>query len=1159
MRPKLVRFQSINQGQAHSCRSLYIAVYYMFKRINIGTKITALVLTLVALAIVAISAIAYVLVTDSLQKHYVAHLSAVNQFKKSRIDDYFAQVDASLTNLSQSIIKDSIGMESGFPPSSGDTLSAAGAASLDNFIEQNPRIHHLYVVTPTGRVTYASARADKKQDESFYDPEGQIIKHALQGQYYSGIHQKDSQLFLYAGMPLKTSGNVLLARVEVDAVFRISNDSTGLGATGETVVGRAHKDKIVFLNPLRHASGQVLSDNTENGGPMQRALKVTSGTTLDTDYRGAPVLASWDFIPGLNWGVVTKIDTQEINARFDALFGRFLIAGALILVLSLVVSLIFSRFLIESLLTLRDTLTQLGKGILPTKTSKNGKDEIGQMGEAIDQLVQALRRTANFAHKIGEGAYDTDFTPLSNEDTLGNALLNMRDSIQNAEKRDAERNWIVTGVAETGEILRSHNNLEELGNEVIAYVANKIDAIQGAFYVVDDEGTDNTLITMRASYAYNKKKNLRAEFRMAEGLVGQAAVEQDTLLRTEIPYDYVTVTSGLLGDQRPEALLIVPLITNERVYGVLEFASFKKFSSRDIKFVEEISLITARTVFNIKVNERTRKLLSESQTMSNELQEQQEVLRQNAEEMQSTQEELQRTNSELANQVQEVERTQNRMASLLVNASEVITIYEEDGHIRYISPSVERIFGYQPDEMIGQSDMQHIQGEGIKVFSNMFTTLIGNPKESVTVQYIYETKHAGEVWVEATGTNLISDPAVRGIIVNSRDITEKKRAEQEERMRSKMQALSENSPDLITRMNREGTFFYINPTIETYTGKEPAHFLNKNLEESGLGESIVEEWKKVLYEVGATKHKVSREIDFPSEVGDRVMNVNAIPEFDEDQKLESVLVVSHDITDRKLIELEIQNKNRKIHDSLNYASRIQEAILPDTRIIKQAFPESFIYYKSRDTVSGDFPWFVQQGDDIFIAAVDCTGHGVPGALISLIGYFLLNDIVKSRGVTDPGIILDQLDEGVTQTLRQDSEDAKTKDGMDIALCRVNKNQLQYAGAHRSLYFMQQGEMVEIKGDKFPIGGGIYKNQTNFTTHTIEVKKEDGVYFCSDGFPDQFGGPDNRKFGPKRTRKLIQEQHPLPMAQVYKNFANVWENWRGEERQTDDVLMIGIKF
>ena len=1137
----------------------------MFRKINIGSKITALVLIVVALAVVTISFIAHRLVTDSIQNQYVTHLSTITKFKKERIEDYFGRAEASLSAISQAIIADSLGRATttsvllGLDTETAEEIDKPNDQKVAALVGQNPHIHHIYVVTATGRITYASEQSSKQAGESFYDPEGQIISNSLDGTYYSGVHEQKGRKFLYLGMPLASRSEVLLAQVEIEPAFAIANDSIGLETTGETVLGRSFKGKMIFLNPLRHQAGQVVSDDGQSGGPMQRALEATSGATRGIDYRNEPVIASWDYIPRLNWGVVTKIDTSEVEAQFNVLFQRFLIAGGIILLLALAVSLIFSRFLIDSLLSLRDTFALLGKGILPDKVVRRGEDEIGQMGEATDHLVQALRRTANFAHKIGEGAYDTEFTPQSDQDTLGNALLNMRDSIQNAEKRDTERNWIVTGVAEVGEILRSHNDLEALGNEVIAYVAKKINAIQGAFYVVDDENEEGTLINMRASYAYNKQKHLKAQFRMAEGLVGQAAIEQDTLVRTEIPYDYVTVTSGLLGDQRPEALLIVPLITNEQVYGVLEFAGFEKFSARDVKFVEEISLITARTVFNIKVNERTRRLLSESQEMSNELQEQQEVLRQNAEEMQATQEELQRTNSELADQVQEVERTQNRMASLLVNASEVITIYEEDGAIRYISPSVERILGYHPDEMIGQSDMQHIQGEGIKVFSNMFTTLIGNPKESVTVQYVYETKNAGEVWVEATGTNLIDDPAVRGIIVNSRDITERRRAEQEERMRSKMQALSENSPDLITRMDREGTFFYINPTIETYTGKEPAHFLSKNLEEAGLGEAIVEEWKKILYEVGATKHKVSREIDFPSEIGDRVMNLNAIPEFDEDEKLESVLVVSHDITDRKQIEREVQNKNRKINDSLNYASRIQEAILPDNRIIKEVFPESFIYYKSRDTVSGDFPWFVQQGDNIFIAAVDCTGHGVPGALISLIGYFLLNDIVKSRKITDPGTILDQLDEGVTQTLRQDSDDAKTKDGMDIALCRINKNEVQYAGAHRSLYFMQQGEMVEIKGDKFPIGGGIYKNQTNFTTHTIEVAKEDGIYFCSDGFPDQFGGPDNRKFGSKRTRALIEEHHHLPMEQVHQKFGDTWEAWRGDERQTDDVLMIGIKF
>lgn len=405
----------------------------------------------------------------------------------------------------------------------------------------------------------------------------------------------------------------------------------------------------------------------------------------------------------------------------------------------------------------------------------------------------------------------------------------------------------------------------------------------------------------------------------------------------------------------------------------------------------------------------------------------------------------------------------------------------------------------------------------------------------------------------------MSNPAIHGYIVNSRDITEKRRAEQEQRMRSKMQALSENSPDLITRLEGEA-ISYINPVIEEYTGRKPGDFLNRKVKEAELDFSILEGWLNIVEQVNASSKTVSTEMDFPSEMGKRVMQVNAIPEFDESNKLESVLVVSHDITDRKLIELEIQNKNKKITESINYAKRIQTAILPNNRVINRALPDSFILYKPRDVVSGDFPWFMQIKDDIFIAAVDCTGHGVPGALLSLIGYFLLNDIVRSRKVTEPGKILDLLDEGVTTTLRQD-EDATTKDGMDIALCKINitSGEVEYAGAHRPLYIMKNGTMEEVKGNKFPIGGGIFKNQTNFTNTKVKLAKGDSIYFSSDGFPDQFGGPEGRKFGPKRVREIVDRVHKQPMTQAMQVFDEEWEGWRGQTKQTDDVLLIGIKF
>jgi serine phosphatase RsbU (regulator of sigma subunit) len=405
----------------------------------------------------------------------------------------------------------------------------------------------------------------------------------------------------------------------------------------------------------------------------------------------------------------------------------------------------------------------------------------------------------------------------------------------------------------------------------------------------------------------------------------------------------------------------------------------------------------------------------------------------------------------------------------------------------------------------------------------------------------------------------MSNTAIHGYILNARDITERRRAEQEQRMRSKMQALSENSPDLITRLEDE-SISYINPVIESYTGKGPADYLNKKYREADLDSTILESWLRIVEQVNASNETVATEMDFPSELGKRVMQVNAIPEFDESNKLESVLVVSHDITERKMIELEIQNKNKKITESINYAKRIQTAILPNSRVISKTLPDSFILYKPRDVVSGDFPWFMQIKNDIYIAAVDCTGHGVPGALLSLIGYFLLNDIVRSRKVTDPGVILDLLDEGVTKTLRQD-EDASTKDGMDIALCKVNMDtrEVEYAGAHRPLYIMRNGTMEEVKGNKFPIGGGIFKNQTNFTNTKLTLKKGDSIYFSSDGYPDQFGGPEGRKFGPKRVREIIERVHKMPMLDASKIFDQEWESWRGDTKQTDDVLLIGIKF
>ncbi len=1155
----------------------------MMKSINISTKITFLILAVSLVAIAAISFFSYDHHLKTQQDKFSANLTVIADNRAAYFNSYFEKASVAVQILQNAeALK---GGASAAAPDAGADLMAmmvpdeadsdtvltttSSDQGLSDFLTKQKYVLGVDEIIFTSATGAVLASTDPSISGSFIDPDGVTFDRAKTSIYFSSVlrDKVSKKYFTYAaGAVTDNTGaqKLIIIKLDLTAAYKVLKNYQGLGTSGEVILARQDpiSKKVALISPLRNDTTAAIQLRDPGDRFVSAFAPVFEGKSVSTkteDYRGIKVLAVSRKINFANIALISKIDLDEANGDTGRLISTFVFAGLCILALATLLAMLFARSITRPLYGMRSTLGLVAQGILPEASTDKSGDEFGQMGEKVDELVLSLKNNADFAQRIGEGKYDTAFKPASENDILGMSLINMRNNLIENERRDKERNWIVRGVAEISEILRMHDSIDSLGNDVIKFILDKIGAIQGAFYIVNDDDVKRPVIEMRASYAYTRKKYLKAKFRFAEGLVGQAAAEKDTVLRTEIPDEYVTITSGILGDQRPRCILIVPLITNEEVYGVLEFAGFRRFDPSQVKFVQELSLILARTIFNIKVNERTRKLLAESQEMSNELKEKQEVLRQNAEEMQATQEELKRSNQKLEEQIEEVNRTQKRMQLLLENASEVITIYEEDESIRYISPSVESILGYGQKEMIGKSDIDKVHPDHRETFKELFRKMKASPDEKVTVQYEYRAKDGSFMWIESTGTNVMSNQAIHGFILNSRDITERRRAEQEQRMRSKMQALSENSLDLITRLEEE-SISYINPVIEEYTGKKPAFFLNRKVKETDLDKSILEGWLKVVEEVNSTNEKASSEVDFSSEMGKRVMQVNAIPEFDESNKLESVLVVSHDITERKMIELEIQNKNKKITESINYAKRIQNAILPNSRVISKALPESFILYKPRDVVSGDFPWFVQIKDEIFIAAVDCTGHGVPGALLSLIGYFLLNDIVRSRKITEPGKILDLLDEGVTTTLRQD-EDATTKDGMDIALCKINMvtREVEYAGAHRPLYIMKNGVMDEVKGNKFPIGGGIFKNQTNFTNTKISLEKGDSIYFSSDGFPDQFGGQEGRKFGPKKVREIIDKVHTMAMPEAMAIFDEQWEGWRGETKQTDDVLLIGIKF
>lgn len=323
-----------------------------------------------------------------------------------------------------------------------------------------------------------------------------------------------------------------------------------------------------------------------------------------------------------------------------------------------------------------------------------------------------------------------------------------------------------------------------------------------------------------------------------------------------------------------------------------------------------------------------------------------------------------------------------------------------------------------------------------------------------------------------------------------------------------------------------------------------------------------------------------RTTDFSNQVGIGNFTYKYEPLSDEDVlghallKMRDDLAENERILEQKVIERteevvrqkeEIEKQRQKLEelykdvtDSIRYAKRLQDSILPPDGTIRRMLPESFVLFKPKDIVSGDFYWFFESREKILFAAVDCTGHGVPGAFMSLVGANALNQAVKENDQTEPARILEDLNKFSSETLNKNA-DSSVRDGMDLALCAIDKSgsQLEFAGANNPLYVVRDKNLIQVKPDKFAIGA-FEPGTKKYTNHTVKLEKGDVVYIFSDGFADQFGGSKGKKFMYKQFKDLLISISHLSMAEQRNALEKAIEGWRGSYEQVDDILVIGVK-
>lgn len=370
----------------------------------------------------------------------------------------------------------------------------------------------------------------------------------------------------------------------------------------------------------------------------------------------------------------------------------------------------------------------------------------------------------------------------------------------------------------------------------------------------------------------------------------------------------------------------------------------------------------------------------------------------------------------------------------------------------------------------------------------------------------------------------------------------------------------------------------------------PLKGLRKILLMMGKGVLPTEPIKKRNDEIGEMSlalndlvNGMTRTTDFANQVGSGNFDSFYKPLSDEDTLGTALLKMREDLRENERVleekvlerteqvvrqkeEIEIKNSElevlfKHVTDSIKYAKRIQDAILPPESLIRKVLPNSFVLFRPKDIVSGDFYWIDKKSNKTMFGAIDCTGHGVPGAFMSIVGYNILKQVIDNNENTSPAFILDRLNEGVSETLHHGMDVAQAKDGMDVAFCTIDFStlELQYAGAYNPLYIVREGQLIEIKADKFPIGLFLGEEKKKFTNHIMQLQKGDAVYIFSDGYADQFGGPKEKKFMTAQLKETILAMANEPMLKQGERLNEIFEAWRGDSPQVDDVTLIGVRY
>ena len=627
--------------------------------------------------------------------------------------------------------------------------------------------------------------------------------------------------------------------------FLLSNNGSIIAHTNELFVGKSFQE-IYYELVTEHNLGSKI----QRGNPYMFS-QVINGKKQQ--FILTPVVVG-NFTTPWAMGLVIPFEEITMEARKSVFYGVIVaIAGVVLLI---VVLYFVAKSISNPILQTTSLLNRLAEGDIDRsqKLSIDSGDEIEEMSTSVNKFIEGLNLTENFAREIGKGNLDAEFNLLGEKDILGLSLIEMQKSLNHAKEVELERkeeeqkqNWATQGMAMFGEILRQNNDdLNELSFNIIKNLVDYTKSNQGGLFIINDNDSDHPFLEMTACFAYDRRKFSEKTIELGEGLVGRCYREGKTIFMTDVPENYINISSGL-GKDRPRCLILVPLKNNDEILGVLEMATFKVYEKHALEFVERLSESIGATISSVRINIRTAELLAKSQQQAEEMQAQEEEMRQNMEELQATQEEMERKRAEQERIQKELEQELTLLNALMDNIPDFIYFKDENSHFIRISKSMVKLFNAtRPDELVGKSDFDFHSKENAEKFFMEEQNIIRSMKPIVdNVQHeIFEDGR--EQWVSSTKMPLFN---TRGEVVGtwgiSKIITELKQAEiraqelakeadklkgmittHEGEYKAIIKAI--DSTTFLAEYSLDGTFIRINEPLQTIMGKSSDEIAGKH-------------------------------------------------------------------------------------------------------------------------------------------------------------------------------------------------------------------------------------------------------------------------------------------------------------------------------------------